>query len=138
MAADPRSREIRAVIQAESLDAVQVQPELTTKSLPSRSTLESAANIAGLIVEMLYLCALRPGELFALRWNDWDLARPGELNIDENFGKEGSLTPKTERSADYCPPGTTPVPVGRVEALGGRLITGCLHVPLKAEDTDTL
>jgi integrase len=51
-----------------------------------------------LIVEILFLCALRPAELFALNWNDWDPARLGELRIDENFGKGGLLTPKTERS----------------------------------------
>lgn len=68
-------------------------------ALLSRYFRERGQHRDALIVEMLFLCALRPAELFALKWDDWDSARPGELRIDENFGKAGMLTPKTERSA---------------------------------------
>ena len=54
-----------------------------------------------LIVIILYVCALRPGELFALRWNDWDQDRPDHLRIDEAFGKSGLDTPKTTRSRSF-------------------------------------
>ena len=59
-----------------------------------------------LIVLIFYSCALRPGELFALRWNDWDEGRPDHLRIDEAFGKSGLDTPKTPRSRShvYLPP----------------------------------
>jgi integrase len=61
----------------------------------------------GLIVQMLYLAALRPGELFALRWNDWAEERPDLLRIDEAFGKSGMDVPKTPGSKAnvYLPPG---------------------------------
>jgi integrase len=36
-----------------------------------------------LILWILYACALRPGELFALRWNDWDEGNSDHLRIDE-------------------------------------------------------
>src|ERR1035437_8515318 len=32
-----------------------------------------------LILWVFYACALRPGELLALRWNDWDGADRGQL-----------------------------------------------------------
>ena len=54
-----------------------------------------------LILWILYACALRPGELFALRWNDWDTHDPGHLRIDEAFGKSGLDDPKTPRSDSY-------------------------------------
>jgi integrase len=54
-----------------------------------------------LIVLLFYLCALRPGELFALRWNDWDPATRHLLRIDEAFGKSGLDDPKTPRSNSY-------------------------------------
>ena len=54
-----------------------------------------------LVVTMFYSCALRPGELFALRWNDWDQDRPDQLRIDEALGKSGLDTPKTARSRSY-------------------------------------
>jgi integrase len=59
-----------------------------------------------LILTIFYACALRPGELFALRWNDWDLAHPDLLRIDEAFGKSGLDTPKAARSRShvYLPP----------------------------------
>ena len=47
-----------------------------------------------LILWILYACALRPGELFALRWNDWDPHNPDHLRIDEAFGKSGLDDPK--------------------------------------------
>jgi integrase len=54
-----------------------------------------------LIVTIFYVCALRPGELFALRWNDWDEDHPSLLRIDEAFGKSGLDTPKTARSRSF-------------------------------------
>ena len=51
-----------------------------------------------LIVMIFYACALRPGELFALRWNDWQEGHPELLRIDEAFGKSGLDTPKTAQS----------------------------------------
>jgi integrase len=54
-----------------------------------------------LILWILYACALRPGELFALRWNDWDPHNPDHLRIDEAFGKCGLDDPKTPRSDSY-------------------------------------
>jgi integrase len=59
-----------------------------------------------LIVTIFYTCALRPGELFALRWNDWGEDRPAQLRIDEAFGKSGLDTPKTAQSRGhvYLPP----------------------------------
>jgi integrase len=54
-----------------------------------------------LIVMIFYLCALRPGELFALRWNDWAEQRPDVLRIDEAFGKSGLDAPKTARSRGF-------------------------------------
>jgi hypothetical protein len=47
-----------------------------------------------LILWILHACALRPGELFALRWNDWDPHNPDHLRIDEAFGKSGLDDPK--------------------------------------------
>jgi integrase len=60
-----------------------------------------------LILWVFYACALRPGELFALRWNDWDADDSGQLRIDEAFGKSGLDDPKTPRSDSYVylPPG---------------------------------
>jgi integrase len=52
-------------------------------------------------VTIFYVCALRPGELFALRWDDWDHAHPNQLRIDEAFGKSGLDTPKTARSRSF-------------------------------------
>lgn len=59
-----------------------------------------------LIVSIFFICALRPGELFALRWNDWNQQRPDLLRIDEAFGKSGLDDPKTRRSNSvvYLPP----------------------------------
>ena len=54
-----------------------------------------------LILWILYACALRPGELFALRWNDWDEGNSDHLRIDESFGKSGLDDPKTPRSDSY-------------------------------------
>ena len=54
-----------------------------------------------LITMLFYACALRPGELFALRWNDWDPDRRDLLRIDEAFGKSGLDTPKTPRSRGH-------------------------------------
>jgi integrase len=54
-----------------------------------------------LILWILYACALRPGELFALRWNDWEPHNPDHLRIDEAFGKSGLDDPKTPRSDSY-------------------------------------
>jgi integrase len=54
-----------------------------------------------LILWILYACALRPGELFALRWNDWDEDNSDHLRIDEAFGKSGLDDPKTPRSDSY-------------------------------------
>jgi integrase len=54
-----------------------------------------------LILWILYACALRPGELFALRWNDWDGGNSDHLRIDEAFGKSGLDDPKTPRSDSY-------------------------------------
>lgn len=60
-----------------------------------------------LILWVFYACALRPGELFALRWNDWDADDSDQLRIDEAFGKSGLDDPKTPRSDSYVhlPPG---------------------------------
>jgi integrase len=60
-----------------------------------------------LILWILYACALRPGELFALRWNDWDGGNSDHLRIDEASGKSGLDDPKTRRSDSYAylPPG---------------------------------
>jgi integrase len=59
-----------------------------------------------LIVSIFFICALRPGEMFALRWNDWDQARPDLLRVNEAFGKSGLDDPKTRRSNSvvYLPP----------------------------------
>src|SRR5579863_569675 len=54
-----------------------------------------------LILWILYACALRPGELFALRWDDWDEGNSDHLRIDESFGKSGLDDPKTPRSDSY-------------------------------------
>ena len=54
-----------------------------------------------LIFWVFYACALRPGELFALRWNDWNEADPDSLRIDEAFGKSGLDDPKTQRSDSH-------------------------------------
>ena len=54
-----------------------------------------------LILWVLYACALRPGELFALRWNDWYETVPDHLRIDEAFGKTGLDDPKTQRSDSF-------------------------------------
>ena len=60
-----------------------------------------------LILWVFYACALRPGELFALRWNDWDADDSDQLRIDEAFGKSGLDDPKTPSSDSYVhlPPG---------------------------------
>ena len=60
-----------------------------------------------LILTIFYTCALRPGELFALKWNDWSQDRPDQLRIDESFGKSGLDTPKTAQSKGrvHLPPG---------------------------------
>jgi integrase len=59
-----------------------------------------------LIITIFYTCALRPGELFALKWNDRSPDRPDQLRIDETFGKSGLDTPKTAQSKGrvYLPP----------------------------------
>ena len=54
-----------------------------------------------LILWILYACALRPGELFALRWKDWNEGNSDHLRIDESFGKSGLDDPKTPRSDSY-------------------------------------
>lgn len=66
-----------------------------------------------LILWILYACALRPGELFALRWNDWDPGNSDHLRIDEAFGKSGLDDPKTPRSDSFVY-----MPSGVQELLG--------------------
>lgn len=52
-----------------------------------------------LMMQMQIHCALRPGELFALRWNDWDPKEPLQLRIDETADpKHGLGPPKTRQS----------------------------------------
>lgn len=60
-----------------------------------------------LILWVFYACVLRPGELFALRWNHRDANDSDQLRIDEAFGKSGLDDPKTPRSDSYVhlPPG---------------------------------
>ncbi len=59
-----------------------------------------------LILEMLYLDAFRPGELFGLRWNDWDPQHPERMRVDEAYGKHGLGNVKTKKSRGvvYLPP----------------------------------
>jgi hypothetical protein len=51
-------------------------------------------------VDPLRLC-FAPGELFALRWNDWASQDSEYLRIDEAFGKSGLDDPKTPRSDTF-------------------------------------
>ncbi|HWQ53553.1 MAG TPA: tyrosine-type recombinase/integrase [Bryobacteraceae bacterium] len=50
-----------------------------------------------LVVHIAVALGLRPGELFALRWDD---VEPGRLRVDESlrFGADGTKDPKTEGS----------------------------------------
>jgi len=56
-----------------------------------------------LIFRLLVCCGFRPGELFVLRWNDWE---PGQLRIDEAIWQGHIGKPKTVGSATvvYIPP----------------------------------
>ncbi len=60
--------------------------------------LDSTAGRDNLILRLLLFCGLRPGELFALRWDDWE---PGALRIDERIWQGRLGSPKTRRSASY-------------------------------------
>ena len=60
--------------------------------------LDSTAGRDNLIIRLLLFCGLRPGELFVLRWDDWE---PGALRIDERIWQGRLNTPKTKRSASY-------------------------------------
>ncbi len=51
-----------------------------------------------LMLRMLLLCGLRPGEIFALRWNDWQGDR---LFIDESVWEGEIDTPKTATSIAF-------------------------------------
>jgi integrase len=50
-----------------------------------------------LITRICLLCGLRPGELFAARWDDFDAER-GRLRIDESASDWGIRSPKTLKS----------------------------------------
>jgi len=56
-----------------------------------------------LIFRLFVNCGFRPGELFALRWDDWE---PGQLRIDEGVWRGRLSSPKTKASASvvYIPP----------------------------------
>ena len=56
-----------------------------------------------LILRLFVTCGLRPGELFALRWNDWT---PGQLRIDEAIWRSHIGSPKTRKrlSVVFLPP----------------------------------
>ena len=60
--------------------------------------LDSTVGRDNLILRLLLFCGLRPGELFALRWDDWE---PGTLRIDERIWQGRLGSPKTRRSASY-------------------------------------
>ena len=53
-----------------------------------------------LILRMALQCGLRPGELFALRWNDW---QPGRMRIDEAVWRGRIDSPKTVGSSAWMP-----------------------------------
>ena len=56
-----------------------------------------------LMLRLFLTCGFRPGELFALRWNDWE---PGQLRIDEAVWQGCIGKPKTKGSAGsiFLPP----------------------------------
>lgn len=60
--------------------------------------LDATTGRDNLIMRLLLFCGLRPGELFALRWDDWE---PGALQIDERIWQGRLSSPKTRRSASY-------------------------------------
>ncbi len=51
-----------------------------------------------LILRLFLMCGFRPGELFALRWNDWE---NGRLRVDEAVWRGELTTPKTASSMGY-------------------------------------
>lgn len=53
-----------------------------------------------LIVRMFCAMGFRPGELFALRWDDIEEAR---VRVDESSSRWGIKEPKTEGSDAYLP-----------------------------------
>jgi integrase len=78
--------------------------ELPKSRKPCRRHLSAAEietlsnNLTGrdrLIVHLFIVCAFRPGELFALRWNDIE---PGKIRVDEAVYRNHLGSPKTETS----------------------------------------
>jgi len=51
-----------------------------------------------LILRLFLSCGFRPGELFGLRWNDWE---NGRLRVDEAVWRGEMTTPKTAASIGY-------------------------------------
>ena len=66
---------------------------------------DSTVGRDNLILRLLLFCGLRPGELFALRWDDWE---PGALRIDERIWQGRLGSPKTRRSSELCDPAGWP------------------------------
>src|ERR1019366_2113793 len=92
-----------------------------------------------LILWVFYACALRPGELFALRWNDWDADDSDQLRIDEAFGKPGLDAPKTPRSNSYVPlPPRSQALLREWKTWFGDSRPGSLHIPVEEGHGDAL
>lgn len=68
------------------------------KPAQCRAMLDCCSGRDGLMLRLLLLCGLRPGELFVLRWDDYE---PGLLRIDERIYRGEIDLPKTTRSAGY-------------------------------------
>jgi integrase len=64
-----------------------------------KALIESSNGRERLMVELLIFCAFRPGELLALRWDDWE---PGRLRIDEGARGHKVDTPKTAGSIGFA------------------------------------
>ena len=68
------------------------------KSSECRALLQSVLGRDNLILRLLIFCGLRPGELFALRWDDLESRL---LRIDERIYMGQLDTPKTAAGASY-------------------------------------
>lgn len=77
--------------------------KITLTQLQVTKLLESLQGRDRLIFRLFICCGFRPGELFVLRWNDWE---PGQLKIDEAIWQRHIGKPKTESSESciYIPP----------------------------------
>lgn len=87
--------------QANLLEAPRVaeKPKRYLKPEECKRLIGAAHGRDRLILELFIFCALRPGELFALRWDDWE---PGLLRVDESVRNGKIDTPKTLGSLGYA------------------------------------